>query len=533
MNKNRLVLLKTMLLSTSRLNIIKHSKDKKHRGKAIGGYVGLCLIYLLIMLYCVMTCIGYGYMGLIDSVPAICVAVITVIAFVFTFLKTNGYLFAFKEYDMLMSLPFSPKTIAADKFLYMYVATLPWFVSVSFSMMIGYGIYAKPNVGVYFIWLILTFVIPIIPMIIAAFLGFIIAKISTPFKKKNIIQTVLTFVFVIFCFSLQYIIEAVIKSDDTKQILNNISDSIEGVGRFYPPITWFCNAIRNTSVLNMLFIIVASVVLFELVFVIVGANYRQINTALKSHAASKAYHMSAQKKRSVVNAIAFKEFKRLTGSTTYLVQGAMGDVLCILLGLIALFVSFDKIISVITKGAPIQIEIVYPAIPFIVYFFIGMLATTACTPSLEGKNYWILQSLPIEKKTIYQGKMLFNIYLNVPIAVFTTLALSFSARVSIVNAIIYLIEIICLCLFSTTRGMACGIKHMKLDWENEIEVVKQGTAVTLYLLPNMFGCMIMTVLVVFLGTIINSNLLSIIIATLTFLLAVLYYLKSIKLSEKK
>ncbi|MBQ7679359.1 MAG: hypothetical protein IJT34_05875 [Butyrivibrio sp.] len=37
------------------------------------------------------------------------------------------------------------------------------------------------------------------------------------------------------------------------------------------------------------------------------------------------------------------------------------------------------------------------------FVFIGMMATTACSPSLEGKNYWILQSLPLEKKTIYQG----------------------------------------------------------------------------------------------------------------------------------
>ena len=51
-------------------------------------------------------------------------------------------------------------------------------------------------------------------------------------------------------------------------------------------------------------------------------------------------------------------------------------------------------------GAPITKEMVYPAIPLIVYFFIGMVATTAMTPSLEGKNYWIVQSLPIKKDAL-------------------------------------------------------------------------------------------------------------------------------------
>ena len=35
-----------------------------------------------------------------------------------------------------------------------------------------------------------------------------------------------------------------------------------------------------------------------------------------------------------------------------------------------------------------------------------------------------------------------------------------------------------------------------MEWENEIEVVKQGAAVTIYLFPNMFGCMAMVVLAV-------------------------------------
>ena len=30
---------------------------------------------------------------------------------------------------------------------------------------------------------------------------------------------------------------------------------------------------------------------------------------------------------------------------------------------------------------------------------------------------------------------------------------------------------------------------MRLDWENEIEVIKQGAAVSIYLLPNMFAVM--------------------------------------------
>ncbi|MBO7711133.1 MAG: hypothetical protein J6S83_11735, partial [Lachnospiraceae bacterium] len=173
-----------------------------------------------------------------------------------------------------------------------------------------------------------------------------------------------------------------------------------------------------------------------------------------------------------------------------------------------------------------------PAIPLIVYFFIGMLATTACSPSLEGKNYWIRQSLPIEKKTIYQGKMLFNMLLTVPSMLFSTLCLCLSMKVSVLSTVLYLILGFALCAFSTAWGCVCGIRHMRLDWENEVEVIKQGAAVTIYLLPNMFVVMGLVVLVVFLGMRMDHHVLTLILTLAAGLLALLSYLGVMRLSRK-
>ena len=76
-------------------------------------------------------------------------------------------------------------------------------------------------------------------------------------------------------------------------------------------------------------------------------------------------------------------------------------------------------------------------------------------------------------------------------------------------SILYLILGLVLCAFSTAWGCVCGIRHMRLDWENEVEVIKQSGAVTIYLLPNMFVVMGLTVLVVFLGTKIDHRLLAV------------------------
>ena len=530
---NGVILLRTLLLSTSLRNVYRHCGDRKKKSRIIGNAVGAVLLYALLMAFCVAVCIGYGTFGIIGAAPVMCALTISALAFVFTLFKTNGYLFNFREYDMLMSLPFESSTVAACRFLYMYVKSLPWYLSISLAMMIGYGYYARPAAGVYPLWLALSLFLPGIPMLAAAFLGFLIARIGAGFRKNNLVQAVLTFIFVILCFSLRFFLEDMFRNSRVQSTLQTASELTGGAAKIYLPAAWFADAVAGRSVAGALLLTGVTALLFVAVFRVVGRSYRNINSALKSHAAAKHFRMTAQRKRSAVRAIAFKEFRRLTGSTAYLVNGAMGMLLSALLGLVTLVVGFDRIVALATGGAPIDPAVIRPAIPFIVYFFIGMVATTACSPSLEGRNYWILQSLPIEKKTVYQGKMLFNMALTVPFMAFSTLCMCVSAKTPALDAALYLLLGLALCAFSTAWGCVCGIRHMRLDWENEIEVVKQGSAVAIYLLPNMFVVMGLVVLVVFLGMRMDSRAVTLILTLVASALATLSYARVMALSRRR
>ena len=532
MKNKGFILLKTLLLATSQRNIYKYTTDKKKKRKIIGSTIGLFVLYALLMVYSIAMVAGFGAADLIKAAPLMCALIISGIAFIFTVFKTNGYLFNFREYDMLMSLPFEVKSVAACKFLYMYVKSLPWYLSISIAMMLGYGFFALPGIGALVTWFVLSFFLPVIPMLLASFIGFIIARISAGFRKNNIVQTVLSFVFVILCFSLRYIVEGIVKDDKVVAMMETTYDATRKAAGIYLPAMWFSDAITQGSVLSVLLLVGVTAALFAVVFAIVGKSYRNINSALKSHAAARNYKMTGQKKQSVTKAIAYKEFRRLLSSTTYTVNGALGEVLAALLGIVTLIFGYDRIVAIVTQNAPFDPALLQPAIPFIIYFFIGMMATTACSPSLEGKNYWIVQSLPITKKTLYQGKMLFNMYLSVPFMIFSTLCMCISARVPVINTILYIILGIVLCCFSTAWGCVCGIKHMRLDWENEVEVIKQGAAVSLYLLPNMFVTMALSVLVVVLGIFMDHRLIALIFILIAAALAALSYKRAIRLAER-
>ena len=179
--------------------------------------------------------------------------------------------------------------------------------------MIGYGIFAKPSVIVYPIWVVLS-LLPVIPMLAAAFLGFLIARVGSGFKNKNMVMTVLTILLVLALFGLRFFIEDMLRNNKTEEVMNSISDATDAAGSVYLPIKWFAGAVTGLSVLCILLLIVLSVVLFEVVFIPVGRSYRKINSALKSHGSKGSYVMGELKQKSPLNAIVFKEFKRMTGS---------------------------------------------------------------------------------------------------------------------------------------------------------------------------------------------------------------------------
>ncbi len=532
MKSKSILLLKTLLLSTSRLNICKYSADKKKKRKAVIGMIGFCILYLMILFYGILYCVAFGDNGMIEAIPVMCAMIVAALSAILTFFKTNGYLFNFKEYDMLMSLPFGTKTVAACKFMYMYINSLPWYVIISLAMLIGYSAYEKPAFYVYPLWIVLSFFLPVIPMLLASLLGFAVAWIGSHFKKSNLIQAVLMFAAGILAFMLRYIIEAIVGSGEVKDAMEQSKAAIDNAAGILLPALWFSEAVTKLSVSGILLLTGGSIILFAVVFLIVGGSYRRINSALRSHAASKDYKIGALEKHSVLNAIAFKEFRRLTGSTTYLIQGGFGEVLITVFSIITLVMGFDRIVETITSGAPVDPVILRPAIPFFIYFFLGMVSTCACTPSLEGKNYWIVQSLPIDKKTLYKGKMLFNMYLTLPFMVFATICFCISAGVPLVETVLDLLLGAALLALSTCWGCVCGVRHMRLDWENEIEVVKQSAAVTIYIFPNMFAGMGIMSGVVYLGMYVDHKLLTSGLILVISLLAALSYKRVMSLAKR-
>ena len=533
MKNNSTVLFRTLLKSTSTLNILKTSKDKKKKGTMIGGLIGVGILYLMLVAYCVLMAIGYGQYGLSDKLAIMTALMITAVAFIFTLIKTNSYLFNFKEYDMLMALPFTEKSIVGCKFMYMYVKSVPWYLSISLAMLIGYGITARPAWYVYPLWLVLSVPVSMIPMLVASLFGFLFARISASFKHWKAVQTVLLFVFVGLCFCSRFFIEKLFRTEEVSDIVANVAESTGNMGKYYFPVAWFEDSVINLKVSSMLLLVGVTILLFEAVFFIYARSYKRVNSTMQTGIAKKNFKLKEQKKKSAVRAMAYKEMKRFFCSTNWAVNAGIGFALAVVLGIMSLFVGLDKIVGMIAQGAPITNEMILPAVPFIVYFMVGMMALTTSSPSLEGKNYWIIKSLPMTAKDIYGGKILANLYLAIPAQLIGTFCFCISGKAGVLETIGYIILGVVLCLFSSVFGCACGIHFMRLDWENEIEVIKQGVAALIYMMPNMILSIVFLLASVILANVVGKTIVVIAAMFIYAVLTAVFYLRVKALAKKR
>lgn len=491
MDKTKILLLKTLFNSTSSINKMRNTNNKTVKRKAAGALGIQVFLCVILAVYIGITGYGYGYYGMGDVIPIETALIVCAMSLIFTFLKASGYLFAYKEYDMLMAMPIEVSGIVWAKFMHMFILDMPYISCISLPMMVIYGYFMKPNPLVYPIWIVLSICLALIAEVAASILAALVSGIGAGFKHKKAVQTALTIVFTLACLGLSFSLNGE-EMEDVENVLDIMRSKLQSVANIVVPAKWFGEAVNSLKPIAILLPILLALVLTEGFIRILGFGYRKINTKLTSATTRSNYKLGTQKANGVIKAIAIKEFRRLTSSTLYLVNAGLGEILTVILGICGLVLKPETIMRSIQSGSTGEIPMsltsyssFVPAIPLIVFMISGLIMTTCCSLSLEGKNRWIIKSMPIDIMTLLKGKMLFNLILVTPPTMFGILGLCFCLKAGAVNFILFEILGVLLCIEGTVRGMCCGVRFVKYDWVNEAEVVKQGAAVAAYMFPHM------------------------------------------------
>ena len=115
-------------------------------------------------------------------------------------------------------------------------------------------------------------------------------------------------------------------------------------------------------------------------------------------------------------------------------------------------------------------------IPFVLAWPFCIMSPTAVSVSLEGKNLWIAQSLPLSNRDFLGGKLLFSLLLGLPFLLLAVVLSILALGAGWEEALWLLLFPLLLLLLVSVLGLFVNLHLPSLNWENETRVVKQSAA---------------------------------------------------------
>lgn len=475
------LLIKANIINSFGLNRFLKESSKAEKTKMF--FIGIAILWAVVAVFASVFAYFYMISDVLIQLDAL--AMLLVISFVnvslislfMSIYKASGYLFSFRDYDLLMSLPVKTSEVFTSKLLLLYSTNLMISIIIGLPSLIVYGIKSSSGIIYYIFAFIAMFFISLVPMIIGAALSFVLGKISTRFKSTNIIMIIGSFVLIILLMAGSNLL-----SNMSLEFVQNIAELMEAISKAYFPIIFYVNALVNLDILSLVGFIGVTVIPFALFVSIFAKSFKSINSKMHESFKASSYKMSSLKVSSSLNALYKKEISFYFSSYIYVLNTSIGVVMMTIFTIgIAIF-GGDKMAEVL--DLPMIKSFIVPAATAIVSLCICLACTTSSSISLEGKNLWVMKSLPIKPIEILKSKILVNLTIIIPALLIDIVILAVSFKMKLLSCLLFLAITALYAFLISMIGIIINLFLPKLEWKSHMEVVKQSSSVIVSMLAG-------------------------------------------------
>ncbi len=487
MNELR-TLLSLELRSLYGINQFLYTKDRKEKNRC----------YLLIPVWVILVAMVFFYvggqvyglclLGMGDIVPAYLTVLASMLIVVFGFFTAGNRIFGQKGYDILASLPVRSASIVISRFLAMYAEYLALTLLILLPGAAVYGFCQKPGIGYYLLTLVGALFTPALPLVAATLLGSAVLAVSSRMKNQSVMQSVLMVGLVILVLVGSFRMGPALEEmtpEAFASLIHSVRETFEGL---YPPALWLGSGILQGDFFSLgLFILVSAAAAGFTVF-IVTANFHAILRRLQSVSAKHDYRLTTLQSRGMLKALYLRELKRYFASSIYVTNTIVGPIMGCILAVALAFVGVEGVQEMLML--PFDIA---PLLPFVFAGVFCTMTTTSVSISMEGKQFWVIKSLPIPTKTLLDSKLLLNLSLMAPFYGVSVIALTIATKPASWDFLWLVLIPGAVILFSVVIGITVNLRFHSFDWEKDEVVVKQSLSAMLggfagFLISAFLGC---------------------------------------------
>ena len=455
-------------------NEARFSKDPKKKNRLLTVAFAMLILGGMMVFYAGALTFAFIDMGLSEMIPMYLCVMISLLTFMFSVFRAGPALFSLRQFERLSVLPVRPAAIVISRFISLYVTEL--FVSVfsTGAVIVVCALNASFSPWFYISMLLGSLILPLVPMTAAMIVGTGIYAVTASMRRKNIMQLIFSFAFLALYFSFMNSMNGA-----TEDMVIGLAEKIGAFKRFYPPAHWFSEGVYGNVGCYLLFFAI-SIAIFLCFAWIVGRYYRFICTHLTSNAAKRNFVMREQKGRSALRACFFRERKRYFASANYVMNTAIGYILTIVLVAMACFGEAGLLATQIPS------RVIAKLAPFLLALFSNVSPTTTASVSMEGKHFWLTQTLPVRTRDIMNAKILVNLMISVPCMLISSVLLAIAARPNLADLFWLIFLPLLYALFGSVLGLFVNLKLPMMHWDNEAQPVKQGKSTLIMMFAGFF-----------------------------------------------
>lgn len=452
---------------------------------------------------------GLAAFGFDKLVPLIAVLIASLSGVVFTFAKSNGLLFGYKDYDFIMSLPVKKTVVIASRVGAMYSMEIFWALITMLPLYLGYFSTAEITPLRLLMVPISILLAPNLATSVTILLAWALTALGAKLHFKNF-NTVIGGI-VGMAIAMLYIVGVTWFSgtmshdgESVEYLATHYNEIIYGmantVGTVYVPSLLVANVFAQGNVLSLFIFIVLSVGSPALIIALLAKFNDRVNASVVTQTANKKFATSqiSTKKNGIFRAMVLKEFRTLFGYPTYFFQLGFGVIICVILALVVAFFGVDGFIASVVEDDINAARMIRPVAHMIFglmsTYFICMFVAASCSSavafSVEGHSNWLMATMPVTARQVFGSKVAANMLYVLVGLLLTNGILLISGNIALGTAARNFIVPLCFCFFATNLGMAIDVRRPNFDWTNITEITKRSIAAMVSSLVGVFGSML-------------------------------------------
>lgn len=414
-----------------------------------------------------------GYDWLYFALAAAMCMMLCLVGSIFT---CKSQIYSAKDNELLLAMPIKPRDILAARIV--SVTTLNWFYCalvlipalIARFIALGFDIITLARFIPMFIML------PLMPEAVGCLLGWVLSIAERHVQNKNLFTTIGSLIFMVAYFML------VNKINDFLPYLTENGEAVASTMALILPIYSFGMGVTGDAA-NFCLFAALSLAAIGVTVLLLARSFAKI--ALTPSAVrrreSKAFSFTQQ---SVDSALIYKELRRFVSCPGYMLNAGLGLIMLLFVS-VALAANRGQLTfaTLLMGGAgALPIGAVLAALLTMVS---TMTFISASSISLEGKNIWLLRSLPIEPGKILLAKARLHWLLCLPFCLISSLICGIAYDVTAAEWPVLIILPVLENVLCALMGVTINLIFPKFDWITETQVVKQGMSTMVAMLVGM------------------------------------------------